>query len=330
MASISTSNSSPKGILVLGYAVTPLHPGVGRAPGAVDLPVQRDPLGYPIVFASSIKGALKAECARRVGLDKCIDGENGRLACDKCGLCCCLFGGELGGSEQAAGLLSVLDFIPLFVPVPSLSHGYVYVTTPYLAKRALTVLEVLSIHGLEGLKKSMDAIAGLDLGKGEARVTGDGEFYVSAIKLNTKGIGENLELDEVAKSIGGLARDLPRRLVVVSDFEGPLFIEKGLIRVSRIRLRVDTKTVRGGALWTEEYIPPGTIFLGGLVALTPKKNTYCGNNIVSTDAAEEKISEFIDKMARGGCTTYAVIGGKETIGRGLLKLLLYPCRNKGS
>ena len=93
------------GILIIGYAVTPLHPGAGRVPGVVDLPVQRDPMGYPMLYASSLKGALKAECARRSDVN-CFK-DDGRIDCDKCKLCCCLFGGEPGEASEASGLLSV-------------------------------------------------------------------------------------------------------------------------------------------------------------------------------------------------------------------------------
>ena len=46
--------------LIVLRAVTPVHAGVGRAGGVVDLPVQRDEYGYPCIYSSSLKGALKA------------------------------------------------------------------------------------------------------------------------------------------------------------------------------------------------------------------------------------------------------------------------------
>lgn len=49
-----------KSYLILAYAITPVHVGMGRAPGVVDLPFQRDSIGYPIVYGSSFKGVLKS------------------------------------------------------------------------------------------------------------------------------------------------------------------------------------------------------------------------------------------------------------------------------
>ncbi len=349
-----------QGFVVLGYAVTALHPGIGRAPGVVDLPVQRDPMGYPMVYASSIKGAFKAECGRRLN-DKdnnknCINNK-GRLDCDKCPLCCCLFGHELGG-ESAAGLLSVLDMVPLFFPVPSLSHGYLYITTPYLAARAIAILETignndLDLQGLvaflntareDGSKlKESEAIGCAGIGK---------EVYVGTTRLEikrnndkSKDSGEEKKNDSldcsmlnVVKNLGGLAADIANRLIVVSDKIGPLLVEKGLIRLTRIRLRVDTKTVTEQALWTEEYIPQGTIFLSGFIALTPRKNKYCcealkrdSNCILaSKNDVGTLLKELLNILGSDNCTTYAIIGGKETIGKGILRLSLKPCKTSKS
>ena len=55
-----------KKILFL-YVETPLHAGTGRGLGAVDLPIQRDrTTGYPIIQASSVKGALRAEAYGKI------------------------------------------------------------------------------------------------------------------------------------------------------------------------------------------------------------------------------------------------------------------------
>ena len=328
-----------QGFGVLGYAVTALHPGIGRAPGVVDLPVQRDPMGYPMVYASSIKGAFKAECGRRLNSKNCINSK-GRLDCDKCPLCCCLFGHEFGG-ESAAGLLSVLDMVPLFFPVPSLSHGYLYITTPYLAARAAAILETIGGNDLQGLIDFLSTAreAGSKLKENEAiGCTGIGEeVYVGTTRLGIRGDNNlNCSRLDVVKALGGLAADIANRLIVVSDKIGPLLVEKGLIRLTRIKLRVDTKTVAEQALWTEEYIPQGTIFLSGFIALTPRKNRYCcealkddesGDCVLtSKEDVEKLLGKFLDILGSDNCTTYAIIGGKETIGKGVLRLSLKPCK----
>ena len=48
--------------LMFTYALTPLHPGAGRAVGGgpADLPVQRDEFGLPTIWSSSLKGFLRS------------------------------------------------------------------------------------------------------------------------------------------------------------------------------------------------------------------------------------------------------------------------------
>ena len=349
--------SRPRGFIVLGYAVTALHPGVGRAPGTVDLPVQRDPMGYPMVHASSVKGAFKAECGRRVKVEEggvCWNNE-GRIDCSRCPLCCCLFGHELGG-ESAAGLLAVLDMVPLFFPVPSLSHGYLYVTTPYLAARALAVLDAVAPPSgvqseLDSLKDLLQSVKekGSSLGEGQAVACSGigGEVYVGSTGLNVTGVLEKGSCDEKLKlvsGLGGIASTIASRLIVVSDADGPLLVEKGLVRLTRVKLRVDTKTVAGRALWTEEYIPQGTVFISGFAALTPRSNRYCcralkdegknggdeGKSCVVVDKDVGRLlTKFMKLLGGDDCKAYAIVGGKETIGKGMLLLQLKPCPSRG-
>ena len=324
------------GLLVFGYAVTPLHPGAGRTPGVVDQVIQRDPLGYPIIFSSSVKGAFKAECARRAG--KGCFNEKGRIKCseDECSLCCCLFGGEPG--EQEPGILSVLDFTPLFIPVPSLSEGYVYLTTPYLIRRALGLIESIGTGDNVGsvLRKLLEKEGELDNDKVLTSIKGKKVVYISTMKFNAISISINDEQNneqgnaqiDLFNNLGPLTGNLHEKIVVIQDSLGPLYIEKGLVRVTRIRLNLRTKTVAKAALWSEEYIPQGTVFLGGFIVTTPKKNKYCkaGEIIADKESINDLLLQFRTRLQEINCTTYAIIGGKETIGRGLIKLRLYPCQ----
>ncbi len=341
------SSQGSHGVVVLGYAVTPLHPGVGRSPGIVDLPVQRDPMGYPIVFASSIKGALKAECGRRLDPNGGCFNDEGRLACSKggesdCSLCCCLFGHE-PGEEQATGLLSVLDFIPLAFPVPSLDRGYVYVTTPYLARRVVSILDAIDAKGdLTELRSFLSDIteSGQERSENPPKLRGclGGSGRVAIVLDEFDGVEElsNCQHLGILEKLGGLAQDISSRLVVVPDDAGPLYVEKSLVRITRVRLNIATKTVSGRALWTEEYIPAGTLFLGGLIATLPKRNKYCRNVLRSGEAGEGElaivsdsaVSVILEKFREAmkldkNNVTYMVIGGKETIGKGLVKLQIH-------
>jgi CRISPR-associated protein Cmr4 len=60
--------------LVLIESVTNIHPGIGRFGGVIDMPVQRDHLGYPVIYASSLKGSLKSALFNVAG-NESVKGE---------------------------------------------------------------------------------------------------------------------------------------------------------------------------------------------------------------------------------------------------------------
>ena len=341
------------GLLLVGVAVDPVHAGAGRSPGAVDLPVQRDPLGYPLVFASSVKGALKSLCARRHCMDKSkgefrvndrgfLDcslrdggGEGGDKDKSDCLICCCLFGGEPRQDEDKArtSKLSVLDLVPLAYPVASADRGYLYLTAAPLLGRASLILEALKARGVAAAGKLLGLVDGL-LGKAEK--LGSGEVLVlegsrlsegdsldiagSIVEVNAVyKPGDDGALD-VLKGLGGPARGLRERLVVASAEDGAALVERALLRVARVALRRDRKTVARGALWTEEYLPAGTLFLGGAVLLDVA-NDYCRSLGVSDDKLIDKLLKALEPVEERDNlgVFYVTIGGKETVGRGLIK-----------
>ena len=53
----------PNGFLFTATCYSPLHAGTGQSIGKVDLPIQREKhTGYPCVYGSSLKGALRQFC----------------------------------------------------------------------------------------------------------------------------------------------------------------------------------------------------------------------------------------------------------------------------
>ncbi|WP_143522165.1 type III-B CRISPR module RAMP protein Cmr4 [Pyrodictium delaneyi] len=316
---------------VLASALTPLHPGAGRAPGVVDLPVQRDPYGYPLIPASSIKGALKTQAGQR---RNCISG--GRVACSSsdCRAVCCIFGPEPGEGDEGASAVSIIDFFPLAIPVPSLEYGYVYVTTPMLLARAKAILEASSISNM--FTKLYNVI---DVLLGDSREVGG--HTVLAPRLRDKGESITLGLEKFtiattsqSKSIEEVkldnlnplyqARPLVDNLVVVGDDVAPTVIERGLIRVTRISIDREKKTVTQRALWTEEYLPPGSLFIGA-VAFTRPRNKYCNGISADASVVKDMFLELLGAASSKDTNTrvlYASIGGKETIGKGLMKLMI--------
>ncbi|MGC9113313.1 type III-B CRISPR module RAMP protein Cmr4 [Acidilobus sp.] len=333
------------GIPIIVYSVTPLHVGSGRSLGAVDLPIQRDPYNYPVVYSSSFKGALKSHCAKRRGLPL---GERGRMDCSRAPECCCLFGPEVD-DESGSGLLDVSDLVPLFIPVPSLTHGYIYATSTYLLDRAADLLEFAGEGDLLNFIKGINIKGNKNGGPaqaqgaaprqgGEADAAGVERPLLPLASGNAQSSGNVLSL---FKGAGKLSEKLEEGIVVFGDDEGAEILERAYIRVTRNRIDLKNKTVATGALWTEEYLPQGTVLLGVLMPSVPKRNPYCssnkkdekggssGNNkeeVCDYNCFKEIFNKYLSETvggqreADGWVAFYVVMGGKETVGKGFVKV----------
>ena len=320
--SIQTNNRT----LIYASLLTPTHPGAGRAIGVVDLPIVKDPLGYPYVPASEVKGALKSLLARRLNLELV----NGRI---KCGLgrdasiLCCLLGGEVGEGPEGASALSITSLNILLVPAPNPDRGVVYVTTPSLLARAAEFLRASGdIKGAESLERAAGGIGD------KALLSFEPPHGYVAIALQRVSAQRNDDVCEAGRVIesrvrglNSLYRALPigDRLVVLPEGIGKALIDKLLLRHTRVRLDRATKTVSRGALWTEEYLPVATLLMGLLVE-TGFKNKFCGDRL----AGLRDLKDLLRKagILDGEGFMYITVGGKESIGAGLMKLLILEGR----
>ena len=137
--------------LVVIQAVTPLHIGSGRAIGTVDLPVQRDSFGYPVIPPSSLKGPMRARLVVKKALKLLNDGKVNSLgdaikeANNNDPDVKAFFGppSEIRRPEEAlAGAVAVLEAKLLAIPVRSLRGVWTYVTTPQLLRYLKNYVEL--------------------------------------------------------------------------------------------------------------------------------------------------------------------------------------------
>ena len=383
--------------MILVYAITPIHVGAGRSVGIVDLPIQRDAIGYPVIFSSSFKGALKAYCGKdainKDGRIDCPDLAKEESQSDKTkaeinppnpeklgvALCCCAFGSEPLGSSSETGILTLTDLIPFAVPVPAEKNVYLYLTSPYLLRKISDVLdaEVKSLdkytkkangssssvkdERLEFLKGfselvssilkalpqqhntniqgNLDTIVTISEEKKE-RIFVDNAFHRIKIdrqkiaeidkKLKEETLNEKLreELEnklkvgkvlEALNNLGALTSNIEDKLIIIPDDDRYLF-DKATLKVTRNRISLNTKTVAEGALWTEEYLPEGTIFVGGYL-INDRVNNYC--EYYKKQAKLNDIFQVVESLKEERFSNgefYLSLGGKETIGKGLVKV----------
>lgn len=283
---------------VIIKAITPIHAGMGRTLGLIDMPIQKEKhTGIPKIEGSTIKGCLRELYRINYGTD-----------IDK------LFGPEKG--NECAGVLGFTDAKLLFYPVISLNNIFVYITCPYLLNRYLQD-KILQ----NGLKAKNEA-------KNEAKITflqdlSEGEFIFFNESDESNKQGENdksIVIDEYyfensknyasnnKKALEELKGDfeLNKKGVIICDSD---FIEIiSLCKEVVIRNKVDnnTGTVQTGSLFSEEYLPSETI----LYMLLLK------NGIESNDKNEKTLYEDYLKKVSG----VAQIGGNFTIGKGIIKM----------
>lgn len=283
----------------LAYAVTPIHVGVGRSPGVVDLPIARDGFGFPFIPGSSIKGTVKSSCLRLS--EECPSWRS---------RCTGLYGWDirLGGEvpeEAYASPVVFTDAYLLLYPVRVEDEEglhYAYATSPLQLQR---LRDLLAVCGTPCSRIEVPSAC-----SGDREVGGDGVIYMNNIAVPRSIVGEV----SLCLPIGNLGA-LPARLVeggvylVMDDAVFRDVVEAGLVRQTRVRLDYKRKVVEPGGLWTEEYVSQGAVFYFAAFYRTIR------------GVMDEHNAMRYNRCLLRELGYVLSVGGKETIGKGILKLL---------
>lgn len=277
------------------HALAPLHAGTGQAVDIVDLPIARmESTRIPIVPGSSIKGVLRDEGRLRV--------EAGTL--DK-ELHQAVFGPDTKGAAEHAGALVASDVRLLALPVRSFKGVFFWVTSPLLLTLARR-----DLLPRDGAPAEVPPVAGRAARVADARYLHGRKLYLADLDLEAT-------QDEAALAWAGFlaARVTPARhdlltsrFAVVDDDTMAFLWDTGTQIDARVAIDGATRTVRDGALWYEESLPPETLLVGLLLA-SPSFNGKCGagaGEILAAALPAEAELQF---------------GGKASVGRGRCRLL---------
>lgn len=333
-------------------SLSPLHIGVGRGMFDIDLPIARDEFSIPYIPGSGIKGALRARF--RLLADVASNEEEKRRLRD---LDRIFFGQMPEESESIAGSVIISDAILLAIPVRTLYGLWAYATSAFQLKRFIDYYILAetcrrsssscccsgdaskrSEKDLEVYIRIINEIRRLENRK--AIVGGEKEILVLpgtnkivmnedlVVEVEEEKMQEAKKLIEVIKKpldpecsstnntvkilLKQIAKIIEERLVIVSDSIFRNLIERSIITQTRVRLNYKTKTVEAGP-WTEENLPQFTI-LTSLIIFT-RSRRYLGKESLS---AEEVRKIFIEEVLEKN--NPLVLGGHETIGRGLVVL----------
>ncbi len=286
-----------KNALIGLWAHASIHAGAGSSVDGVDLPIQREGHSdWPCVFGSSVKGALRAKAEDTLGKD------NASIAF--------VFGPDSSSDKASehAGALLVSDAKLLLLPVRSLTSHFKWVTCPALLQRLVRDAQRLGVKSIQDITLS-------DIADDVALVAGQNTADLFLEEYRFKAQSHDLSgLIEVINQLTGIAvTDLTEQLVIVSNNQFNYLAKYATPVTPHIAIDNDKKTVKPGALWYEETLPPETVLYFALSAQRARAKD-------STLQAEQILACVTQELF--GDSPYLQLGGNETVGMGWCKVTL--------
>ena len=296
---------SDKALLFI-HALTGVHAGSGTALGVVDLPVQRERhTAWPTIPGSSLKGVMRAECARRTG-----NRNDPRILT--------AFGPETGSASDHAGAVAFSDARMLVFPVRSLTGVFAWVTCRSALERLSRDLHLAgggSHADTPVVEKNQVACT-----EGSPLIAGnDGRLLLEEFEFKRSGSADTtaewIASHAVQEAATAATADrLRSHLAVLHDDDFTYFARNATEVVARVGLDYEQKTVRRGALFYEEYVPAETIFYSLIICSDSRRPVADDGTGVPIGAAD------ILGWLRHRSPDVVQIGGGETVGKGLCAL----------
>lgn len=252
--------------LVYLYLISPLHTGGATQEGNLLGIARESHTDYPYVPSSTIRGRLRAS----------VDVQELRYR---------LFGNEINGSAKLEqGSVWIGDGSILWLPVPSLSHGVVWISSPMLLQRWAR---------LTGVETEVPPAYSTNLDTQKSIYLKD-----AILKASDLQVWENWQIWLPQPSQSSI-----KRVLVLPDQHCGTLIQMSLWRQVKVKLD-EHKTVDGGFRY-EEAIPPDTLM-------------YFPWGITSQANGSAKESRADFEMVLESQPVLQ-IGGQESLGRGFVQ-----------
>lgn len=285
---------STQSALLLLTTETPLHAGAGQSVAGIDLPIQREKhTDWPCVYGSAVKGALRAHAELRSSLEKTDLTD--------------LFGPDHGAAagerdSSHAGALLIGDASLLALPVRSLQSAFKWVTCAQAVERfARTAQRLGLVVQLPSLPTAQEM---------NAYGTQEGALFLEEFRLAQQKHDGITQLAASIASLSGGALDaatVAQRLVLVSDDVFSFLVRNATAVNAHIAIDAQTKTVKAGALWYEETLPPETVLYVPVTATASRRK---GSDLQALHTLEK----FSSLVPAG--KNWLQLGGNETTGMG--------------
>lgn len=283
-------------------AQTSIHAGSGQTLSVIDLPIQREGhTQHPVIFGSSLKGALRYRASQTVKENDSNRDEQSNI--DKETLVA-VFGPDTEGAQNNshAGAVMVSDARLLLLPVRSLNGYFKWVTCPALLRR---YNNDRSRAGATALDYTLPVISN------EQVLVADGMIDTLFLEEFALTPQSNSSLDgwvkELASNTGIDEEALTAQLVIVSD-DMFSYLAQNATQVNAHIALDENKTVKKGALWYEETLPPETVMYS-LLMCTDSRNGKAELN-------SNEISQVLTEQILPENNRYLQVGGNETVGMG--------------
>ncbi|NER22906.1 MAG: type III-B CRISPR module RAMP protein Cmr4 [Symploca sp. SIO1C2] len=263
------------------YLISPLHTGGTTQEGNLLGIARESHTDLPYIPSSTIRGRL-------------------RSFVDNKGLRDRLFGTDLKESSQLEqGAIWVGDGALLWLPVPSLSHGVVWVSSPMLLRRWLR---------FNGTKTNPPPEYSCNIKKGNSSV------YLKDAILKADELQDWSNWKEFVPQT--LEASAIERVMVLPDQHCATLIQMSLWRQVKVKLD-GTKSVDGGFRY-EEAIPPDTLmyFSWGITSQANGKANQ-SDTAETPDKASNSSTDFQNLLTNNSIMQ---IGGQESLGRGFVSL----------
>jgi len=294
---------------------TPLHSGSGSELGVIDLPIQRErTTGYPKIEGSSLKGALRERFEQSV--KKELPKE-----VSKCkNIAEVLFGPEDNTEDNNyKSALSFTDAKILLFPVRSAKGIFVWATSKSVLKDFVENIE------LTGLKAPFKEIEIPKSGVSDKEVLfNDSKLLLEDYAIDLSRNDNGNKVSEIAKALSKYLsfpeESFKKKFVILEEEDFKYFVTHATEVVARTRINSDTGTVDEGALWYEEFVPEKAVFYS--LALATKIFTEKCKNVFGEDDESKQAENAIKIFTQWADGRILQIGGDETIGKGICKIVI--------